>query len=200
MKNCGWACCAASTSASTGSIFSTASSAGPRISNSTRPSARRARPARCGRSGRPSSFEILATTSPTAAVNAGSRRRQRAALDEDALGGRLLEAGVEDPVHAAGLARAGRVRVDGLRAGHAEREGDDDEREPAERRGLPVVGAPAAHARRQVALGGCVRTLSTPPLRRGTHAIDATSDGGAATSSAGLNRARTRRRFGLLPR
>ena len=37
----------------------------------------------------------------------GIARPQRAALDQDALGGGLLEAGVEDPVHAAGLARPG---------------------------------------------------------------------------------------------
>jgi hypothetical protein len=32
----------------------------------------------------------------------------------------------------------------------AEPEGDDDEGEPAERRGLPVAGAPSTHARREV--------------------------------------------------
>ena len=77
-------------------------------------------------------------------------RRERTTLDEHALLGRPLEAGVEDPVHAAGLARAGRVRVDRLRPGHAEREGDDDEREPPEGGRLPVVGAPASHPRRKV--------------------------------------------------
>ena len=79
---------------------------------------------------------------------------ERGALDEDALPGRLLEAGVEDPVDAPGLAGARRVRVDGLRADRApDREGDDDQREPAERRGLPVGGAPAAHPGREVGVG-----------------------------------------------
>ena len=56
-----------------------------------------------------------------------------AALDQDALAGRLLEAGVEDPVHAARLAGPGRVRVDVLRADRAaDGERNDDEREPAE--------------------------------------------------------------------
>ena len=36
MKSCGWACCAFATRSSTGSIFSAALSASPRISNSTR--------------------------------------------------------------------------------------------------------------------------------------------------------------------
>ena len=76
---------------------------------------------------------------------------ERAALDEDALGRRLLEAGLEDLVHPAGLARAGGVRIDRLRPRHAaESEGDEDERQPPERRGLPVVGAPATHPGRHV--------------------------------------------------
>ena len=119
---------------------------------------------RCERSARLSSFESRATTSPTAAVKAGVGRRERAALDQDALRGRALEARVEDPVHPARLARPGGVRVDRLRAGHAEGEGDEDEREPAERRRLPVVGTPAPHPGREVRFGGrCGHFL--PPWR-----------------------------------
>ncbi len=81
-------------------------------------------------------------------------RPERAALDEDALAGGLLEAGVEDPVGAAGLARPSRVVVDELRADRAaEHEGDDDEGQPAEGGGLPVIRAPATHAGRKVAIG-----------------------------------------------
>ena len=44
--------------------------------------------------------------------------------------------------------------VDGLGSEcAADSEGDDDEREPAERGGLPVAGAPATHAGREVPLG-----------------------------------------------
>jgi hypothetical protein len=58
---------------------------------------------------------------------------KRAALNEDALAGGLLEALVEDPVHAAGLAGAGLVRVDRLRPDEtAESEDDQDQAEPAE--------------------------------------------------------------------
>jgi hypothetical protein len=80
-------------------------------------------------------------------------RLERRALDEDALAGGLLEPGVEDRVHPAGLAGPRRVRVDVLGPdGASDPEGDDDEREPTERGGLPVAGAPAAHAGREVAL------------------------------------------------
>ena len=82
------------------------------------------------------SLESRATTSSTAALNAGSPG-ERVALDQDALAGGLFEAGIEDPVHAAGLARPG---VFGLMSFVPTRppsaEGDDDECEPAERGGL----------------------------------------------------------------
>jgi hypothetical protein len=56
-------------------------------------------------------------------------RAERVALDEDALGGGLLEPGVEDAIHPAGLARAGGVRVDRLRSDRAaDHECRDDER------------------------------------------------------------------------
>ena len=94
----------------------------------------------------------------------GVGRRELAALNQDALRGRALEARVENPVHPARLARPGGVRVDRLRAGHAEREGDDDEGEPAERRRLPVVCTPPPHAGGEVLLGGrCGHFL--PPWR-----------------------------------
>jgi hypothetical protein len=44
--------------------------------------------------------------------------------------------------------------VDRLRAGHPEREGGDDEGEPAEGRGFPVVGAPASHPRSEIVVRG----------------------------------------------
>jgi hypothetical protein len=92
----------------------------------------------------------------------GIVRSKRAALDQDALAGGLLEAGVEDPIHAARLAGPGRVRVDVLRPDHAaEGEGDDDEGEPAERGGLPVTGAPATHAGREVAVRGAKHSPSS---------------------------------------
>ena len=94
----------------------------------------------------------------------GVGRREHAALDEDALRGGPFEAGVEDPVHAAGLTGAGGVGVDRLRPGRAEREGDENERQPPEGCGLPVVGAPATHPGRDVALGGRADT-SVPPWR-----------------------------------
>jgi hypothetical protein len=78
---------------------------------------------------------------------------QRVALDEDVLARRLLEAGVEDPVHAAGLAGPRRVRIDHLGTDcAAEREGDQDEGQPAERGRLPMTRTPATHAGRQVVI------------------------------------------------
>ena len=72
-------------------------------------------------------------------VEGGRAHASRAALDEDVLGGLRLEAGIEDPVHATRLARPGRALVDARRPDHAaERDGDDDEGEPAEGGGLPV--------------------------------------------------------------
>src|SRR5581483_11603028 len=74
---------------------------------------------------------------------------RRAALDEDALPGGLLEPGVEDRVHPARLARAV-VLVDVFRAHEAaEAERDDDEDEPANGRLLPMRGAPTTHAGRE---------------------------------------------------
>ena len=81
-------------------------------------------------------------------------RPERLALDQDALAGGLLEAGLENPVHATGLTRSRRVRIDGLGTDRAtDRKCDDDERKPSKRGRLPVAGAPAAHARRQVEMG-----------------------------------------------
>ena len=101
----------------------------------------------------------------------GISRLQRGMLDEHALARGLLEALVEDLVHATGLTRPGRVRINEIRPDRAaEKDGDDDEREPAECRGLPVVGAPSAHPRRQV-VGPC-RGHELPPSSFGGHAID----------------------------
>jgi hypothetical protein len=76
----------------------------------------------------------------------------RPALDQDVLARGLLEPRVEDPLHAAGLAGPRVVLVDALRVHHrTEGEGDEDEDQPAERGGLPVGGAPAAHAGGEVA-------------------------------------------------
>jgi hypothetical protein len=84
-------------------------------------------------------------------LEGGIARPERRALDQDGLVGRLLETGLEDLVHAARLARARRVGVEGLRADRAaDSEGDEDEGEPAERGGLPVSRTPAAHAGREI--------------------------------------------------
>ena len=75
-----------------------------------------------------------------------------AAPDQDVLVGRLLEAVVEDPVHAAGLTRPA-VLVDVPRPHHAAKaEGDEYEGEPAEGGRLPVTCTPATHAGRQVSI------------------------------------------------
>ena len=71
---------------------------------------------------------------------------QRVALDEDALAGRPFEVVVEDLVDAAGLAHARGGLLDLLGpADNAEREGDEDEAEPAEDGGLAVLRAPTPH-------------------------------------------------------
>ncbi len=84
-------------------------------------------------------------------VESRRARSNGAALDQDALIRGQFEPGIEDPVHAARLAGAGRVRIDLLRADLAANgERDQHERKPAERGGLPVSGAPAAGAGREV--------------------------------------------------
>ena len=128
-------------------------------------------------------------------LEGGIGRTKRRALDQDALACGLLEPGVEDPVHAAGLAGPGGVGVDALRSdGASDAEGDDDEREPAERGGLPVAGAPATHAGREVVMGvvgarhaGC-SLLVDDWCRRYEGA-------GAQSSSLSRIRALTKRRF-----
>ena len=69
-------------------------------------------------------------------------------LDEHGLVDRVVEAAVVDDLQrAAGVAGLGVGGVEGLGADDAaERDGDDDEREPPEDRGLAVGCAPAAHA------------------------------------------------------
>ena len=78
----------------------------------------------------------------------GARGLERFALDEHGLVDRLVEAAaVDDLQRAAGVAGLGVGGLEGLGADHAaERDGDEHEREPPEDRGLPVGGAPAAHA------------------------------------------------------
>ena len=89
---------------------------------------------------------------------------QRAALDEDGLGGGLPEACPEDGVHPAGLARPGCVGVDVRRPGGAsERDRDGDECEPAEGGRLPVGGAPAADAGCEARVSWSLRHCR-PPL------------------------------------
>src|SRR4029079_214084 len=84
-------------------------------------------------------------------VEGGVTETRGATLDQDVLRRRLLEAVLEDPVHAAGLARPTGA-VDVPRSDHpTETEGDEHEREPAEGCGLPVGCAPAAHAGGEVA-------------------------------------------------
>ena len=85
-------------------------------------------------------------TACTAALNGGVVRRQRLALDQNLFAGGLLEVLVEDRVRPPRLARPGRVGDDRLhRRDDADREQHDREREPAEDRLLPMVGAPARH-------------------------------------------------------
>ena len=82
----------------------------------------------------------------------GAPACSRAALDQHALTRGHLESGIEDPVHAAGLAGAGLIRIRLLHADLAsDGEREQHEREPAEGGGLPVGRAPAAHAGSQIA-------------------------------------------------
>jgi hypothetical protein len=160
MKKPGCARCASATVSRTGPILSPASSLSPRTSNSTSaaslpfaiwpplPGGERRADVLNRRHLRDARDDVL--------DRSGERRlayAKGAALDQDALARRLLEPGVEDPVHAARLAGPGRVRVDVLRADRdTDGERDGDEREPAEDRGLPVAGAPATHTSREVVL------------------------------------------------
>ena len=82
----------------------------------------------------------------------GIRGSERAALDEHCLTRRLLEAGVSECARGpAGLAVEGVGLGEGMRPHrHSDREGDGDEPKPAERRRLPMSGAPAAGAEREV--------------------------------------------------
>ena len=75
------------------------------------------------------------------------------ALNEHELGLRvdLRECLFQDLVGLVRLADAGVLGAEGLRSDlHADEDCKDDEREPAEDRGLPVARAPAAHAGRDV--------------------------------------------------
>ncbi len=93
---------------------------------------------------------------------------ERAALQEDALLRRLVEPGVEDPRHAAGFTGAGFAVRQLLGAdGPAQDDGRDHERDPAEGRGLPVVGAPARRASCEIELH------DLPPIRCLHHCIQA---------------------------
>ena len=84
-------------------------------------------------------------------VEGGGACSKRAALDQHALTRGHLEPRVEDPVHAARLAGARLGRIGLLRADlAADGEGEQHERKPAEGGGLPVSGAPAADAGREV--------------------------------------------------
>ncbi len=79
---------------------------------------------------------------------------ERPALDEHRLVGGLIERLVEDPGGPAGLAGEGLVVAELLGADRpADHDGGDDEREPAEDRGLPMARAPAAHPGRDVGAG-----------------------------------------------
>ena len=82
----------------------------------------------------------------------GVGRGVRLARDEDRLVGAVGErARFDDLLGALRLAGADRVRVQPLRAeGRADRDGGDDEREPAEDCRLAVTGAPSTEARGEV--------------------------------------------------
>ena len=93
------------------------------------------------------------TTSSTAARNAGSSTVASSLWTRtNSAAGPTVEAGVRGCWSArVGLADVGVVVVDVLRAdAAADRRRGDDEREPAEDRGLPVARAPATHAGRDV--------------------------------------------------
>ena len=106
-------------------------------------------------------------TSPTTESKAGEPASKRAALDQDALAGGLLEPGVEDPVHPARLTGAGGAGIDLLRTElPADGEGGEDEGEPAEGGGLPVTGAPATHAGRDIGVRGSGRHVRSSLIRQ----------------------------------
>ena len=157
-KKPGWARCASATLLRIGSSLSIAFLLSPRISNSTSAACLPCAiwPALAGSSG-----ERMFCTAATVReaghdvldgrVEGGGACSKRAALDQHALTRGHLEPGIEDPVHAARLAGARVGRIGLLRADlAAHREGDQHERKPAEGGGLPVSGAPAAHAGREV--------------------------------------------------
>src|SRR5215468_3652629 len=74
-------------------------------------------------------------------------------LDENTFVGERFEAAIEDAFHAVRLAGAG-AWVDAPRSDQpAQGQGSDDERQPAERRDLPVRCAPPAHAGRDIGAG-----------------------------------------------
>ena len=152
-----------------GSSLSIAFVLSPRISNSTSAACRPFAiwPALAGSSGE-RTFWTAATLARRVddvldgRVEGRRARSKRAALDQHALTRGHLEPRIEDPVHAARLAGTRLRRVGLLRADlAADGEREQHQREPAERGGLPVSGAPAADAGREVRAALCrARTAS----------------------------------------
>ena len=146
MKSCGWSCCSASTRRGRDGSFN------GRVRVAADVEARRARracPERPDLRSPGSSGERTCWTTPSVE----SLRRRRDGRPERRASPRAFRSGSgrsrrraagtrrRGSVHAPGIARPGRVGVDGLHADHAaEPEGDDDQREPAERRGFQWVG------------------------------------------------------------
>src|SRR6266545_4136387 len=76
---------------------------------------------------------------------------QRLALNEHRLAGPRPELGLDQPGRAPGLAGNRVVLLELDRAGClADEDGDDNEREPAEDRDLPMACAPATHPSRKI--------------------------------------------------
>ena len=166
MKKPGWARCAAATLSSTGWILSAAFVLSPRMSNSTSAECRSLRAIRSpasGRSRRPRPSRRRRRRRSIAGVEGGRRRR-----DVERLWIRTLSpAGCLKPA-----SRILSMRPDSPGPGVfgstcfvptmlPRANATSDEGEPAEGRGLPVAGAPAAHAGGQVAgLAGCCGTWS----------------------------------------
>ena len=101
--------------------------------------------------------ETRRVTSSTAPSNAGLSAVERGALDQDDLPGGLARSSRRGSSPSPGLAGKALVVAELPRPDHAaDRDGGDDEGEPAERGRLPVRGAPAPRAGCEIASHGVV--------------------------------------------
>ena len=150
------------------------------------------RPARCGRSARVELREPRHDVADRGREGVG--RRERAALDQDALRGRALEARVENPVHPARAARRCSGRSTSCRPCRARRR---RRRTRASRTSPSSSGrTPPPHAGGEVLLGVAAGTSC---LLGGCELPPTTLGRRDPVSSEGRVRAPTRRRFRLLP-